>query len=245
MKLDTIQIASAPEALVKQIIAKIQSGELEPGYCLPSQRQLAKMFNVGLGSVREAVKVLNTLGYLKVVRGKGTFVAETPAKSEQMGLQLHQALEAVSLADLLKARELVECEVAFLAARDAGPQDIEQLRQITAQMEASFSDTQTFYDLDFDFHLHLAEAGGNKALLEIVKLLVDRAHSHIGFMDNALSISMPFNVKKAVSTARTIVRYIEAGDGENAREEMYRHLNIVNLELKRDFLADDEASHTE
>jgi GntR family transcriptional repressor for pyruvate dehydrogenase complex len=236
MKFDAIQIHSAPEALAQQIVAQIVSGELKPGSCLPSQRQLAKMFSVGLGSVREAVKILNALGYLNVIRGKGTFVSQTPMKTKKQSIDFHQALEAVSVADLMKARELVECEVASLAAREADAQNIRHLKRITNNMEASFNDTQTFYALDFDFHIGVAEAANNKALFEIVKLLVDKAHNYIGFMDNPLGISMPFNVEKAVATARNIVHYIEAGDGENAREEMYRHLNIVNFELEKEFL---------
>jgi GntR family transcriptional repressor for pyruvate dehydrogenase complex len=240
MKFDAIQIHSAPEILVKQILAQIEDGELECGACLPSQRQLAKMFDVGLGTVREAVKILTVMGHLEVIRGKGTFVSGKANQAQKQHSQLDKALEAVSLADLMKARKLVECEAAFLAATDADAENVQRLKRITDAMEASFKDTQTFYDLDFEFHLAVAEAAHNKALLEIVKLLVDRAHNHIGFMHDSLSISMPFNVEKAVSTARNVVRHIESGDAEGAREEMCCHLGIVNSELRKEFLGDTD-----
>ena len=234
MKFEAIKIHSAPEALAQQILAQIQNGDLSRGACLPSQRQLAKMFNVGLGTVREAVKILNVMGYLSVVRGKGTYVTDTDGQNPSS--DLGRTLEAVSLADLMKAREIVECQVAAIASRAAEAENIKRLRQITDAMEASFTDKQKFYDLDFDFHLAVAEAANNEALFEIVKLLVDRAHNHIGFMDDSLSISMPFNVEKAVITARNVVRHIAEGDGESARQEMYRHLNIVKYELRKEFL---------
>jgi len=240
MKFDAIQIHSAPEILVKQILGQIEDGKLECGACLPSQRQLAKMFNVGLGTVREAVKILTVMGYLEVIRGKGTFVSGQAHQTQKKQSQLDKALEAVSLADLMKARELVECEAAFLAAKDADADDVQRLKRITNAMEASFKDTQAFYDLDFEFHLSVAEAANNQALLEIVKLLVDRAHNHIGFMHDSLSISTPFNVEKAVTTARNVVRHIEAGDAEGAREEMCCHLGIVNYELRKEFLGDTD-----
>jgi DNA-binding FadR family transcriptional regulator len=239
MKIDSIQIASAPEALVQQIVKKIDEGELQPGICLPSQRQLAKMFNVGLGSVREAIKILNTMGYLEVIRGKGTYVSNNLQKNKTDSLQLHRVLEAVSLADLMQARELVECEVASLAAKDASPQDIERLEKITDAMEWSFRDTKLFYELDFDFHIHVAKAANNKVLLEIIKLLFDKAHGHTSFMDNALRISHPASVEKAVETARSIVKHIKTGNAKKARSEMSRHLNIVNSALKREFLGED------
>lgn len=238
MKFDAIQLHSVPEALVQQIVTQIEKGDLKRGTCLPSQRELAKMFNVGLGTVREAVKILHVMGYVDVIRGKGTYVSENAGMVQKQNSQIDKALEAVSLADLMMARELVECEVAFLAATDADAENVQRLKRITDAMEASFKDTQAFYDLDFQFHLAVAEAANNMALLEIVKLLVDRAHNHIGFMDNALSMSMPFNVETAVATARNVVRHIENGDGDRARQEMSRHLNIVNYELKKAFLGD-------
>ena len=238
MKFDAIRVHSAPEALVEEIIKQIRKGKLKPGTALPSQRELAKMFKVGLGSVREAIKILDVMGYLNVIRGKGTFIADDALNSEKQDSQLDKALEAVSLADLMNAREVVECACARLAAVVADGESIKRLKRLTRAMEASFQDRQTFYELDFDFHLAVAEAANNKVLFEIVKLLVDRAHNHIGFMDNSLSISLPFNVERAVGTARDIVNFIAAGDGDSASEVMHRHLNIVNWELEKEFLGD-------
>jgi GntR family transcriptional repressor for pyruvate dehydrogenase complex len=240
MKFDAIRIHSAPEALVEAIIKQIKAGELEPGTCLPSQRQLAKMFGVGLGSVREAIKILNVMGYLEVIRGKGTFISPDASTAEKPVSPLNKALEAVSLADLMKAREMVECACARMAADAADEVGIERLKESTEAMEASFQDTETFYELDFVFHIAVAEATNNKALLEIVKLLVDRAHNHIGFMKDSLGISMPLNVERAVQTACNITAFIVAGDGKSAGEEMRRHLNIVNWELEKEFLGEGD-----
>ncbi len=240
MKFDAIHTRSAPEELVQQLLGRIERGDLAPGSCLPSQRQLAKMMNVGLGTVREAIRILNVMGHVKVIQGKGTFVSEGGAGPERSGSGLAKALEAISLADLMKAREVVECETALMAAGHADPDSVQNLRRIAGGMEESFRDTQAFYDLDFDFHIAVAEAANNRALLEIVKLLADRAHNHIGFMHDSLGISLPFNVDKAVTTARNVVGFIESGDGERAREEMRRHLNIVNDKLQKEFLGEAE-----
>ena len=244
MKFYAIRVQSAPDALVEEIIKQIRNGNLKPGTVLPSQRELAKMFKVGLGSVREAVKILDVMGYLNVIRGKGTFIADDALNSEKQNSQLDKALEAVSLADLMNAREVVECACARQAAVVADGESIKRLKRLTKRMEASFQDRKTFYELDFDFHIAVAEAANNKVLFEIVKLLVDRAHNHIGFMDNSLSISLPINVERAVGTARDIVNFIAAGDGDSASEFMHRHLNIVNWELEKEFLGDADKKIT-
>jgi GntR family transcriptional repressor for pyruvate dehydrogenase complex len=238
LKFDAVQLTSAPGALAEQIIKQIKAGNLKPGTVLPSQRELAKIFKVGLGSVREAIKILDVMGYLNVIRGKGTFVADGAHNAENQVSQLDRVLEAVSLADVMKAREVVECASARLAAVAADQESIERLKSLTIAMEASFRDKKVFYELDFDFHVAVAEATNNRVLLEIVKLLVDRAHNYIGFMDNALSMSMPLNVERAVGTARRIVQFIAGGDGDSAADEMHRHLNIVKWELEKEFLGD-------
>jgi GntR family transcriptional repressor for pyruvate dehydrogenase complex len=179
MKFDAIRVHSAPEALAEQIVERIRSGKLTPGTCLPSQRELARAFQVGLGSVREAIKILNVMGYLEVIRGKGTFISKDASTAEKPVSLLDKALEAVSLADLMKAREIVECACARLAAEAADEEGIERLKGTTEAMVASLEERETFYEQDFVFHIAVAEATNNKALLEIVKLLVDRAHNHI------------------------------------------------------------------
>jgi len=240
LKFNAVRLTSAPGALAEQIKKQIEDGKLKPGTVLPSQRELAKLFKVGLGSVREAIKILDVMGYLEVIRGKGTFVSNDLPNEETPGSNLEKALEAVSLADLMRTREVVECACAGIAATAADRDDVAQLIELTDAMEASFLDTEAYYRIDFNFHLAVAEATHNKVLSEIVKLLVDRAHSHIGFMDDALSISLPFNVEQAVETAREITRNIASGDADLARRHMHQHLNIVKWQLEKKFLGESD-----
>ena len=236
MEFNAVRINSAPDVLVQEIISQIKSGKLQPGEVLPSQRDLAKMFNVGLGSVREAIKILDVMGHVKVVRGKGTYISDTPPRQPQQKPSLETALEAMSVAELVKAREIVECGAARLAAENATPGDIRTLEMLGKKMDGSFSDTDLFYKLDFEFHIAVAEASNNKALIEMVKLLVHRSHKHVTFMSESLNIAVPFTVEKAVYSAREVIAQIKAGDPQMAEICMNKHLNIVYSELDKEFL---------
>lgn len=236
MQFKAIQLKSAPGALAEEILTQIKSGSLKPGTLLPSQRELAKVFKVGLGSVREAIKILEVMGCLEVIRGRGTFVSEKAFNAEKQDSKVGQTLEAVSLADLMRAREIVESGAARIAAGSADDESIMLLERIAGDMEASFSDIETFYDLDFAFHLAVAEASNNKALMEIVKMLVDKSHRYINFMTESLGIAMASNIQRAVKTARSVVVYIKAGDKEKAAQSMIEHLNTVSYELNKEFL---------
>lgn len=240
MKFDAVQVTSAPGALTEAVIKQIKAGDLAPGDCLPSQRELARQFRVGLGTVREAIKTLDAMGYLEVIRGKGTFVAATALESANGAAHIDKTLEAVSLADLIKAREIVECGAARLAAEAHEAEYIRRLQQIVADMTTTAEESEAYYQLDFAFHLAVAKASGNQALFELAKLLVDRAHGHMSFMSDSLRIAMPFNVERAVQTAREVVERISEGDGDLAAAAMHAHLNIVNLELSKQFLGKEK-----
>ena len=103
-------------------------------------------------------------------------------------------------------------------------------------MDESFNNTDVFYRLDFEFHMAAARPSNNKAILEMVKLLVDRSHRHINFMSDSLNIALPFTVERAVTTARKVIERIKAGDEKGAEETMHRHIHIVYDELDKEFL---------
>jgi DNA-binding FadR family transcriptional regulator len=76
VKFDAVRVNSIPEFLVDQIMKQIKSGKRKPGEVLPSQRELERMFGVCLGSIREAIKIIGVMGYLNIIRGKGTIVSK-------------------------------------------------------------------------------------------------------------------------------------------------------------------------
>lgn len=230
----SITIASAPEALAGQILKMVEAGELQPGMRLPPQRELARMFGVGLGSVREAVKMLTATGYLSVVRGKGTFIAENALEQGESTSELEKRLRAVSLAELMKAREIVECGAARIAAEASDPEHLVRMSDLAADMDRNRERAMDFNRADFKFHMAVAEASNNKAILEMVKLLVDKAHEHVDFMDNFLKTFEPEQVDRAIETAWDIIHHIQNGNPEDAERSMRAHLNIVNFELKKE-----------
>jgi GntR family transcriptional repressor for pyruvate dehydrogenase complex len=238
VKFDAVRVNSAPEVLVDQIMKQIKSGKLKPGEVLPSQRELARMFGVGLGSIREAIKILGVMGYLNVIRGKGTFVSNDALSVQKQTATIENALEAVSLTELMKAREVVESGAARMAARMANKESIQQLREITARMISADHHGESYYENDFKFHIAVAEASENPAMSEIVKLLVNKAHQHINFMNNSPGTCLPSVMDKCISSAVKVVDCIEVGDVERAGEAMVAHLNTVSESHLKEFPAE-------
>ena len=62
------------QQLAEIIREKINSNEYVFGLALPSERELAKSFNVRRSLVRSAIEQLCTEGILKKYHGKGTYI---------------------------------------------------------------------------------------------------------------------------------------------------------------------------
>ena len=228
MKFETIQRSSAPEMVVDQILDSLKRGELKPGDKLPSERNLASMFGVGRSSVREATKALIVMGCLEAHQGKGTFVSEDFLDRGQSASEFLEALEAVTIFNLMEAREILECKAIELATKRADKKYIERLKLTAEALESCGDDNKSFYEADLDFHFALAEGTNNLVITELMKLLVRKVLKyHSKFMATTSETR-----EKTIATANQILIHIIDENGEKAAECMRDHLNVVNAALK-------------
>jgi len=213
--------------VVEQFLNKIKAGEIKPGDKLPSQLELAKLFRVGRTSIREAIKALVATGYLDVIQGKGTFLKKNISSDSLYFIGIKKALEIVSLKDLMKTREVIECSAAELASKSADMDKLQRLQKAIKILDQA-EHGKNFLEADLGFHIALAEASDNLLLCEILKLLVEKVHRHhlVYF-----SISSRL-VKKTKDTAKQILGHIIKGEGENAASCVRYHLSVVDDALE-------------
>jgi len=227
MEFNAINKITASRMVVEQILDKLKAGEIKPGDKLPSQVELAKIFRVGLSSIREAIKALDAMGYVDIIQGKGTHFKKNISPDSLYLIGLKKALEDVSIKNLMKTREIIECSAAELASKSADMNKLQRLQKaIKILDQAEYG--KNFLEADLGFHIALAEASDNILLCEILKLLVEKVHRHhlVYF-----SIS-PTLVKKTKDTAKQILGHIIKGEGENAAACVRYHLSVVDDALK-------------
>ncbi|MGH8035604.1 MAG: FadR/GntR family transcriptional regulator, partial [Lysobacterales bacterium] len=123
---------SAPKApsdrsyqrLAAQLLALIAQGEFKVGERLPSERALAERFDVSRTSVREATIALELQGVVEVRGGSGIYVTQAPSTPT--------AASAFTLEtgpgpfELLRARCLIESEIASVAAETRTDADLDR-----------------------------------------------------------------------------------------------------------------------
>ena len=155
--------------LVETLRTRIVNGDIAPGEKLPSEPRLAIEHQVSRTVVREAIARLNLEGLVHTRRGSGSYALTPPADDADGAPPL-----ARSLADrlaLVEYRLALESEAAALAATRRTPAQLAALADRLDDLASSDGHPATAMQHDFAFHRLVAEAAGNRFLLEALDRL--------------------------------------------------------------------------
>lgn len=140
------------EQIVQQIEETILKGDLKAGDQLPAERDLAEQFGVSRTAVREAVKALREKGLVEAYTGRGTFVTNGTSNAIRQSLDLMVRIgQPEGAAYLAEVREILEPEIAALAAARAEDQHLGIMREAIKVMDDSLHDAERFIEADLDF----------------------------------------------------------------------------------------------
>ena len=209
-----------PRRLYRQIADQlrqlIQSGEFAVGSKLPAERDLATKMGVSRPSVREALIALEVEGLIEVRMGSGIVVIGR--ESVRLLDNAHGPLE------IIRARQLIECELAALAARSTDPTLVPDLLETLRDMETDIAARTLPIRGDRAFHLRIAQASDNSALQAVVTQLFDERNGPL-FTTLGGHFEREATWKEAVDEHRAVVDAIAAHDPEMARAAMSGHLD--------------------
>lgn len=226
-------LVRASEHLVEQVKDAIRSGLLVPGDRLPAEREMMQMFGVSRPTVREALRVLESLGLVQVRVGQaGTVVAASSASQLELPLELLLIQKQISLRELVEFRETIEIFCVRSAARRATAEDLERLRSAMLAVEDSMSHWDRMHEADVKFHVALADAAHNRLAAMVMKVLRDLLSQVIGSGWRALNAEQSEHEKGLlVSQHRRIYETVAKNcpdEGQIAvREHLQRFRQII------------------
>ncbi len=151
--------------VAERIQELIREQQMEPGARLPSERDLAASLRVSRASLREGLIALELGGVVEVRGGSGVYVSEhaaSPADVPEAG---------PGPFEVLSARGVIETEVAAMAAKNASPAALDAILAALLEMERSHEDRSSNELADRNFHLAIARATGNSALVGVIDYL--------------------------------------------------------------------------
>src|SRR5690349_833840 len=154
------------EAVVRQILGLIGQGEIAPGARLPAERDLAERLGVSRNVLREAFRVLEVRGIVHSRAGGGRYVRADNVAATLATDGVILRLEQAVIGDILESRELLEVQVARLAAERAGEASLRELAVACATSVSTWDD-------NIRFHTAVAACTGNFMLERLVRLQMD------------------------------------------------------------------------
>jgi len=218
MPLRSIESRRLYRQIADQLRKLIAAGEFPSGERLPAERDLAQQLRVSRPSVREALIALEVEGLVEIRGGSGVYVrakanGARPAPDSEWG-----PLE------LIRARALIEREVAAQAAQLATRKQIAAIEETLASMEAEAAAGNAPLEGDRAFHVAVAEAAGNSVLIELVQRFWDARDGKL-FRQLGRHFESPRSWQAAIEEHRAVLVAIRKRDAKGARQAMQHHMD--------------------
>ena len=221
------------ELVAERLRDRVVHGDLQPGERLPNEAALATDFGVSRATVREALRVLAAQNLIRTSKGAGggSYVTlpsvDAVSAFVQSSISLLAAADDVTLDELLEARELLEVPAARLAAMRHNEDELERLREAIPDEPLRLGPQRQFV-YNQDFHLAVIE-GSRNPLLTIAAAPVFAV-----LQTNLARSKLGVRFHRTINEHhRGIAAAIEAGDADQAGDEMYGHLEWLRPYYER------------
>jgi GntR family transcriptional repressor for pyruvate dehydrogenase complex len=225
-----IQSVKVFEQVAEQIEKRILDGELHSGDRLPTERELAEQFHVSRTAVREAMKILAQKGLVDMRPGRGTIVIDGAHEAMQNSIDLAMKLKLGEVGgsdNLVEVREILEIEIAALAAARATEKEIVAMREAVRVMDENLNDADAFISADNNFHEALAQGTQNTLILILVNSIVNLLSEQ-----RKQIFEVEGGPQRGQVHHKRILESISRRDPEAARVAMRAHLRQVREDVR-------------
>lgn len=220
MGIKPIKKVHVGEQVLYQLKKMLIDGEWGPGSKIPSENELADLFDVSRITVRQALQKLNALGLIETRLGDGSYVRDLNVGDSMNALIPVMYLGEQTASDVFEFRQIIETGCTRLAVKRATERDIEELKSILVKMTKcrDNSDIKNFSKADLEFHLKIAQITRNTLFIKTNSILQDVLEQS---MDDVID-KMGF--ENGLYYHEQIIKAIEDRNEEKAAEMMKEHI---------------------
>lgn len=153
------------EQVIEIFKNKIESGEYNLDEKLPSERELIKELGISRGTLRDALRILESQGVVETIPGGGRILRKKIKDMSSTEKNFMSEYKKSEIFDLIEAREIVELGIVDLICKQDSSDELKLLKEKLLLMEQK--------KIAYDFHLSLAKVTNNTALISFVELNID------------------------------------------------------------------------
>jgi GntR family transcriptional repressor for pyruvate dehydrogenase complex len=215
------------EEVADRIRTLLLDGSFPADAPLPSERHLAEQFGVSRGSIRDALRTLETIGLLETRHGQGTYPRELSVDRLVAPLASVMSYRPDLQDELLDVRRMFEPAVARAAALRANDEDLSDLQRVLDTQRQKLKTGQSAITEDTAFHAILARATRNRVVMSIMATLNDllvESRTH--------SLQQKGRPARSMDGHEAVVAALRRKDADGAEHAMLDHITqIADLQL--------------
>jgi len=219
---------SLSDKLAQRIRAMIQKGEYQQGDRLPPIMEMAKRFGVGHPTIREALKKLETMGFVEIRHGSGVYVSRSEEVLVLASPDYGGTVTKKLLLDLINARMPLEVMSVAEAVKHGTLEDLVEMRRLLTTAGQNLTNDVVLNEVNMGFHRQIALASGNTVLLQLLDVLHDL------FTDEQRLILGIFGSRERDHKEHlAILDALDRRDEKKGTELMRKHLQGVADSIRR------------
>jgi GntR family transcriptional regulator, transcriptional repressor for pyruvate dehydrogenase complex len=216
------------EEVADRVRGMILEGTFPPAQPLPSERDLAERFGVSRGAIRDALRVLETIGLIETRHGQGTFPQELTVDRLVAPLASVMSYRTDMQDELLDVRRMFEPAVARAAATRATEEDFADLERMLDAQRLKLKTGQSPIVEDTSFHALLARSTQNRVVVSIMAILND-----LLVESRKLTLSQKGRPEQSIKGHEAVIAALRRRDPEGASQAMHQHIKqIADLQMR-------------
>jgi len=228
-----VKVTRISEEVFDQIKSAIVEGSLRPGEKLPTERELMKELGGSRIPIREALKLLENMGFIRTRQGGGSYVRSLVADRIYDPLSHVVKEDMDKLLELMEVRKEIETWSAYYAALRATAEDRDRLKGVIDAMTSWSEKKKTPPSrLDMDFHLAIAHASHNTIQEHLTHTIYDVFSDYLNFLIENVCFNQKYQ-ESIYDQHLGIYDAIVDHDAEESMERINAHLTFVDQELRR------------
>lgn len=208
------------QVVAREILGEITGRGLPPGSRLPPEAEMLIQYEVGRGTLREALRILEVNGLISLKPGPGGGPVVENASVHDFGRMatLFMHARGITVGELIEARLIIEPVCARLAAERCDEEAAERLRAVIAYEERGEEDA--YVAATWDFHTLVADISGNGVIALFNKSLAEVFHARV----RQILFPAGNSRRGVIATHNAIARAIIDGEAASAEALMFEHM---------------------
>lgn len=223
------------EKIYQQVINQIQNmileGKLKNGDKLMSERELSQKMGVSRTSIREALRVLETMGIIESRQGEGNFICNKIETSLMQPLSMMFTLNNGDYKDIIELRQMIELEAVKLAAIRGTEEELEELKMISQRLTKK-DEIYNNGEIDKEIHYKITCMSKNFLIKSLYTISLNLLENFI--INSRQKIVEFYHEEETLNLQhKKICEAIIDRDPESAYKYMKEHLDLIKFTMEK------------